>query len=110
MTFRLVFHFDSFWMRAFEWCNFEWDSTVFDHPEEILKRYHERGLKLCVWINPYIAQNSALFDEAAEKGYLIRTADGSISCRQICGSPEWEKLILQTRMRQNGIKVSWNGL
>ncbi|BFK21384.1 alpha-xylosidase [Mediterraneibacter glycyrrhizinilyticus] len=73
-----VFHFDSFWMRAFEWCNFEWDSTVFDHPEEILKRYHERGLKLCVWINPYIAQNSALFDEAAEKGYLIRTADGSI--------------------------------
>lgn len=73
-----VFHFDSFWMHAFEWCNFEWDSTVFEHPEEILKRYHDRGLKLCVWINPYIAQNSALFEEAMEKGYLIKTTDGSV--------------------------------
>ena len=22
-----VFHFDCFWMREFEWTNFEWDST-----------------------------------------------------------------------------------
>lgn len=73
-----VFHFDSFWMHAFEWCNFQWDHTVFDNPEEILERYHNRGLKLCVWINPYIAQNSSLFDEAVENGYLIRTTDGSI--------------------------------
>ncbi len=73
-----VFHFDSFWMHAFEWCNFKWDKKTFPEPEKMLERYHERGLKLCVWINPYIAQNSELFDEACEKGYLLKKKDGTI--------------------------------
>lgn len=73
-----VFHFDSFWMKGFEWCNFAWNAEVFPDPEQMIERYHQRGLKLCVWINPYIAQNSALFDEAVEKGYLLRRADGGI--------------------------------
>lgn len=73
-----VFHFDSFWMHGFEWCNFQWDEAVFPEPEAMLKRYHERGMKLCVWINPFIAQNSILFDEAVERGYLLRKTDGSI--------------------------------
>ncbi len=35
-------------------------------------------MKICVWINPYIAQRSALFDEGMEKGYLLKRADGSV--------------------------------
>jgi alpha-D-xyloside xylohydrolase len=31
-----------------------------------------------VWINPYIAQKSAVFTEAMEKGYLIRRPNGSV--------------------------------
>ena len=27
-----VFHFDSFWMREFNWCDFEWDSRTFPDP------------------------------------------------------------------------------
>lgn len=73
-----VFHFDSFWMHAFEWCNFKWDKETFPEPEKMLERYHKRGLKLCVWINPYIAQNSELFDEACQKGYLLKKKDGTI--------------------------------
>lgn len=73
-----VFHFDSFWMHAYEWCNFEWDKEIFEDPKDMLERYHARGLKLCVWINPYIGQNSALFDEAVMKHYLIRKKDGNI--------------------------------
>ena len=23
-----VFHFDCFWMKGFEWCNFEWDLSL----------------------------------------------------------------------------------
>ena len=41
-------------------------------------RYHDRGLKICVWINPYIGQKSPLFGEAMEGGYLIRRRDGSV--------------------------------
>lgn len=73
-----VFHFDCYWMDAYEWCNFIWDPKVFPDPKGMLKRYHDRGLKICVWINPYIAQQSCLFREGMEKGYLLRKQDGSV--------------------------------
>lgn len=71
-----VFHFDCGWMRSFRWCDFEWDSEVFPNPEGLLQKLHDRGLRVCVWINPYIAQDSPLFREGAERGYLVKKADG----------------------------------
>jgi Glycosyl hydrolases family 31. len=56
-----VFHFDCFWMKEFQWCDFEWDSRYFPDPENMLKRLKERGVRISVWINPYIAQKSKLF-------------------------------------------------
>ncbi|MDK2805020.1 MAG: alpha-D-xyloside xylohydrolase [Thermoanaerobacterium sp.] len=73
-----VFHFDCFWMKEFQWCDFEWDSRYFPDPENMLKRLKERGVRISVWINPYIAQKSKLFDEAAEKGYLLKKANGDV--------------------------------
>ncbi len=73
-----VFHFDCYWMEAFEWCNFTWDSKTFPNPVEMLKRYHEKGMKICVWINPYIGQKSPLFKECKQKGYFIKKTDGSV--------------------------------
>ncbi|MGM7724428.1 alpha-xylosidase [Metabacillus sp. Hm71] len=73
-----VFHFDCFWMKEFEWCNFEWDKDAFPEPEAMLKRLKEKGLKICVWINPYIAEKSKLFDEAAEKGYLLKKPNNDV--------------------------------
>jgi alpha-D-xyloside xylohydrolase len=73
-----VFHFDCFWMREFHWCDFIWDPETFPDPEGMLRRLKAKGLRICVWINPYIAQRSALFAEGMEKGYLVRRADGSV--------------------------------
>lgn len=73
-----VFHFDCFWMKEFEWCNFLWDDRVFPEPEKMLMRLKEKGLKICLWINPYIAQKSPLFKEASDKGYLLKKTDGSV--------------------------------
>ena len=73
-----VFHFDCFWMKDSHWCNFLWDSEMFPDPKGLISKLHDRGLHVCVWINPYIAQQSEIFDEAADKGYLIRKTDGSI--------------------------------
>jgi len=73
-----VFHFDCFWMREFDWCNFQWDPRTFPDPVGLLRRLHERGLKVCLWINPYIGQRSALFDEAKRLGFLLKKADGSV--------------------------------
>jgi alpha-D-xyloside xylohydrolase len=73
-----VFHFDCFWMREFDWCNFEWDPRTFPDPAGLLRRLHERGLKVCVWINPYIGQRSRLFAEGKEHGYFVKRTDGGV--------------------------------
>ncbi|MFE5238939.1 MULTISPECIES: alpha-xylosidase [unclassified Streptomyces] len=73
-----VFHFDCFWMREYQWSDFLWDPDVFPDPEGMLARLKERGLRISMWINPYIAQKSALFAEGAENGYLVRRPNGDI--------------------------------
>lgn len=73
-----VFHFDCFWMKEFEWSSFIWDRRNFPDPEGMLKRLKDKGLKICVWINPYIAQKSPLFEEGMQKGYLIKKANGDV--------------------------------
>lgn len=73
-----VFHFDCFWMKDFHWSNFIWDERVFPDPEGMLQRIKAKGLKICVWINPYIGQESELFEEGMEKGYFLKRPDGSV--------------------------------
>jgi alpha-D-xyloside xylohydrolase len=73
-----VFHFDCFWMKAFQWVDFEWDTSQFPDPPAMLERLKKKGLKICVWINPYIAQKSRLFDEGMEKGFLVKKANGDV--------------------------------
>jgi alpha-D-xyloside xylohydrolase len=73
-----VFHFDCFWMKEYQWCNFEWDERTFPDPTEMLKRLKERGLHICLWINPYIAQRSALFNEGMQHGYLLKKPNGDV--------------------------------
>lgn len=73
-----VFHFDCFWMKEFQWCDFEWDTRQFPEPAAMLRRLKDRQLKTCVWINPYIGQRSPLFEEGKRGGYLLRNPDGSV--------------------------------
>jgi alpha-D-xyloside xylohydrolase len=73
-----VVHFDCFWMREFHWSDFIWDPATFPDPAAMLARLKERGLKICVWINPYIAQRSVLFAEGRDKGYLLKRPTGHV--------------------------------
>lgn len=73
-----VFHFDCLWMKEYEWCNFKWDERMFKNPEKMLRNIKSKGVKVCVWINPYIAQKSPLFDEGMENGYFIKRENGDV--------------------------------
>ncbi len=73
-----VFHFDCFWMKEYHWCNFEWDHRVFPDPQGMLARLKAKGLKICLWINPYIAQRSDLFAEGKKRDYLLKKPDGDV--------------------------------
>lgn len=73
-----VFHFDCFWMKEYEWCNFEWNEQVFSDVKGMLHRLKQKGLKICVWINPYIGQKSALFEEGKQHGYFLKRPNGDV--------------------------------
>ena len=73
-----VFHFDCFWMKEFHWTDLQWNPRFFPDPAGMLRRLKSRGLHLCVWINPYIAQRSSLFDEAMQQGYLLKRPNGDV--------------------------------
>ena len=73
-----VFHFDCFWMREFNWCDFAWDPRTFPDPPSMLQRLKGRGLRICVWINPYIGQRSPLFAEGVKGGYLLKKPNGDV--------------------------------
>lgn len=73
-----TFHFDCFWMKEFHWTDFVWDSRVFPDPKGMLSRIKAKGLNICVWINPYIAQESCLFAEGMEKGYFVKRTNSDV--------------------------------
>ena len=73
-----VFHFDCFWIKEFHWSDFTWDSRVFPDPAGMLKRLKDKGLKICVWINSYIGQESSMFLEGVQGGYFIKRSNGDV--------------------------------
>ncbi|WP_329112526.1 alpha-xylosidase [Streptomyces sp. NBC_01353] len=73
-----VFHFDCFWMREYQWSDFQWDPETFPDPAGMLARLKERGLKISMWINPYIAQKSTLFAEGLAGDYLVKRPNGDV--------------------------------
>ena len=73
-----VFHFDCFWMNPYEWVSFQWNKSTFPDPIGMISRLHKRGIRVCLWINPYIGQKSPLFDEAKNQGFLLKRKDESI--------------------------------
>ncbi|KAH3680203.1 hypothetical protein WICMUC_000468 [Wickerhamomyces mucosus] len=72
------FHFDCFWMKGFQWCDFEFDPEFFPDPKQMLAELKRKyGVKICVWINPYVAQEAQIFAEGDKNGYFIKNLDGT---------------------------------
>ncbi|PFH52383.1 glycoside hydrolase family 31 protein [Amanita thiersii Skay4041] len=73
-----VFHLDCFWMKQYEWCSFTFDPDNFPDPEGYISQIKQKyGVKICLWINPYISQLSPIFSKAVQGGYLIKRIDGT---------------------------------
>ena len=73
-----VVHFDCFWMKELTWTSLLWDKRYFPDPAGMLKRLKDKGVRVCLWINPYIAEASPLFDEGKAGGWLVHKADGDV--------------------------------
>ena len=71
-----VLHIDGPWLRPGKWCDFVCDPAVFKDMKTALERFRKRGIRLSLWINPYVGQGSKMFDEGVEKGFFLMRADG----------------------------------
>ena len=48
----------SSWMKAYDWCSFQFDDKAFPDPASYLRTVKDKyNVKVCVWINPYICES-----------------------------------------------------
>lgn len=73
-----VIHLGPCWMKEFEWTSLLWDQQRFPNPQVMIKKLHENGVRICLWISPYISQRSPMFQEGFDGNYFINTGDGNL--------------------------------
>lgn len=73
-----VIHIDPWWMRWRRYCDFAWDREAFPDPDGLIRRIHDRGLRLCLWEHPYVSIESGLFETGKERGFFARRPDGEV--------------------------------
>jgi alpha-glucosidase (family GH31 glycosyl hydrolase) len=44
-------------------CSFDWDSTRFPNPEIFVKTLDDKGIKVNLWENPYVAPTSTMYND-----------------------------------------------
>ena len=71
-----VMHLDPYWLRERMYTDLVWDETRFPNPAEHITRLREKGVRLCLWVQPWIPEQSEVFAEAEAAGVFARREDG----------------------------------
>jgi len=72
-----VIHLDPWWMgEPGNWCALQWDESRFPDPAGLIGNLRERGLRLCLWEHPYVAENAPIFEEGRQRGYFVKNENG----------------------------------
>ncbi len=78
-----VMHCDPDWLIVDRLnCDFIWNETRFGNRKAFVDALAEHGVRLSVWELPYLDPKSPHFDEARDKGYLVRTKRGELAAIQ----------------------------
>jgi alpha-D-xyloside xylohydrolase len=56
--------------------NFRWDPERFPDPAASLAKIRAQHMKVCVWEYPYVSIHDKLFQQLAQRGFLLKTVDG----------------------------------
>jgi alpha-D-xyloside xylohydrolase len=77
---------DPLWMKVHYYykigvdaCDFDWNNESFPNHREFFANARKNGFSTCLWINPYLPAGTAIFDEAAKSGYLLKTPSGDVA-------------------------------
>lgn len=53
-----------------------WNEKAFPDPKGMIEGLNEKGVRLSIWIYPYLSERSPAFKEMAEKGFFVKNRDG----------------------------------
>jgi alpha-D-xyloside xylohydrolase len=56
--------------------DFRWDETRYPDPRAALAKMRAFGLRICVWLYPYVSIHSPRYAELARRGYFLRKRGG----------------------------------
>ncbi len=72
-----VIHIDPWWMgEPANWCGLQWDEDRFPDPAGMIEELRGRGLRLCLWENPYVAEDAPIFKQGRQRGYFVKDEHG----------------------------------
>lgn len=81
-----VIHLDPLWMRThYYWkigvdaCDFARNDAAFPDLPGLWRKWRANGFTTCLWINPYLPEGGAIYDEAARRGFLLRSSRGGLA-------------------------------
>ena len=95
--------------------NWEWDEELYPKLDEIIKDFNSQGKKVLGYINPFLAVEKPLYQEANKKGYCVKDKDGKDYLVTITTFPaamvdftnpkayEWIKNIIKKNMIEFGL-------
>jgi alpha-D-xyloside xylohydrolase len=72
-----VIHLDPYWQRERMYADLVWDERRFPDPADTIARLRERGVRVCLWVQPWIPSQSDQFAAGLHAGAFAKRADGS---------------------------------
>lgn len=63
--------------KRLKW-NWKWNPEVYPNLDQKIKEWKEKGIRFLGYINPYVAVEGDLYEEAKEKGYLAFNEQGEV--------------------------------
>jgi alpha-D-xyloside xylohydrolase len=81
-----VVHLDPAWLKTHYYykigvdaCDFDWNYEGWGTPEEAFTEISRHGVKICLWINPYLPEGHPIYEEAKAKGYMCKSPDDGVA-------------------------------
>ncbi|HZO26032.1 MAG TPA: TIM-barrel domain-containing protein, partial [Chloroflexota bacterium] len=73
-----VVHLDPPWLRDRMYADLVWDEARFPDPAGNLARLRAEGIRISLWLQPWIPEESEVFAEGLEQGAFATREDGSV--------------------------------
>ncbi len=69
-----VIHLDTGWFETDWLCDYQFSTTRFDNPAQMIADLRKAGFRISLWQLPYFTPANPLYREAVEKGYAVQSS------------------------------------